>query len=176
MEAEPIAETAEAQMPSGRTIVFTTNIDAGGPSSSEPVLVSNSPPAESEGFKKPMPKRKSSDDLKIQANKQARASNADSESDGYSSDSSTTSSVSCSFPSNEVTMYTADYISKFLADTKGKWNVKVGQYFVDAKQFVQDVCHHKQEGAFDDKEVYRLNKIVRKVRRQLKHGNAQKLD
>lgn len=176
MEAESIEETAEAQMPSGRTTVSTTNIDADGPSSSE--TVSNSPPAETEGFKKPMPKRKSSADLKIHANKQARVNrpNADSESDGYSSDSSTASNVSCSQPSSDVTMYTADYISKFLADTKGKRNVKVDQYFVDAKQFVQDVCHHKQEGAFEDVEVYRLNKILRKVRRQLKHGNGQSLD
>lgn len=126
-------------------------------------------------FKPPSnPKRRNSsvDTVKPNAKKQALvgiSSNADSDSEreGYSSDSSSFSCASYSPPPNHVVMYTADYICNFLKETKGRRDVNFDKYFVDMNQFIQDVAHHRQEGAFEDREIWRLNKIVGKVRRRL---------
>ena len=62
------------------------------------------------------------------------------------------------------TMFTADNISPFLQDTKGKHKVEVELYFPDCSQFINDASLLKKDGASADTEVFRLHKIISKLK------------
>lgn len=88
------------------------------------------------------------------------------------SDSSDSNISDCSYLSsqnendNQTTVYKVEDISKFLKETKGLPGVQVEDYFPDRSTFINDAKILMKEGAFADKEVFRLRKIVGKLRKQ----------
>jgi len=88
------------------------------------------------------------------------------------SDSSDSNVSECSYLSsqneneNQTTVYKVEDISKFLKETKGLPGVQVEDYFPDRSTFINDAKILMKEGAFADKEVFRLRKIVSKLRKQ----------
>ena len=66
--------------------------------------------------------------------------------------------------------YKAEDISRFLHETKGQQGVEVELYFPDRKQFINDVCTFRSDGAFTKKEVSRLNKMLTELRRRIRYG------
>lgn len=88
------------------------------------------------------------------------------------SDSSDSNISDCSYLSsqneneNQTTVYKVEDISKFLKETKGLPGVQVEDYFPDRSTFINDAKILMKEGAFADKEVFRLRKIVSKLRKQ----------
>lgn len=169
-ESEPCeASTASGASPSGKPNV-TCIADLSDKASvkhgaSQAVSDGSDMEAEDSGFKKPVVKRKSSASGGCDTKKQAKdnvKTDVGTESDGYTTDSS----MSWSFDENSVVMYAAEDISNFLKETKGQKNVRVENYFIDGQQFINDVCHHRREGAFTDRELYRLKKFVSKLKKQ----------
>ncbi len=67
-----------------------------------------------------------------------------------------------------ICLYRAEDISRFLQETKGIKGVQVEDFFPDCKQFINDVRFLMKEGAFQDVEVYRLRKIVNKLKKVIK--------
>ncbi len=96
--------------------------------------------------------------------------NVGSDSDRDSSDSniSQCSNLSCSQNESLICLYRAEDISRFLQETKGIKGVQVEDFFPDCKQFINDVRFLMKEGAFQDVEVYRLRKIVNKLKKVIK--------
>lgn len=66
----------------------------------------------------------------------------------------------------EIEFYPIDKISKFLSDTKGLRGLKIEDFFPDLRGFVKSVTLLiKQDGAFSDQEIWRLKKMVTKVKK-----------
>ena len=69
---------------------------------------------------------------------------------------------------HKMIFYPLEKIKRFLSQTKGQRAVKTEQFFPELKGFVRSVAElRKEEGAFSDQEIYRLKKIVTKVKAQL---------
>jgi len=66
-----------------------------------------------------------------------------------------------------VCLYSADDISRFLQETKGMKGVQVENFFPDCKQFINDARYLMKEGAFQDVEIYRLRKLVNKLKKTI---------
>lgn len=62
--------------------------------------------------------------------------------------------------------YTVDDIKSFLRVTKNLRKVKLEEYFPDITQFIEKVKSFKRESCFTNKEGYRLNKILTKLKSQ----------
>lgn len=95
--------------------------------------------------------------------------NVESDSDRDSSDSNVSQCSNLSKSSqneNLISLYRADDISRFLQETKGMKEVQVEDFFPDCKQFINDVRYLMKEGAFQDVEIYRLRKLVNKLKKQ----------
>ncbi len=99
--------------------------------------------------------------------------NVGSDSDGDSSDSnlSQCSNLSCSQSESLICLYRAEDISRFLQETMGIKGVHVEDFFPDCKQFI-NVRFLMKEGAFQDVEVYRLRKIVNKLKKVIKNDET----
>jgi len=96
--------------------------------------------------------------------------NVGSDSDRDSSDSNVSQVSNMSISSqNEslVCLYSADDISRFLQETKGMKGVQVENFFPDCKQFINDARYLMKEGAFQDVEIYRLRKLVNKLKKTI---------
>ena len=70
--------------------------------------------------------------------------------------------------SSEDRTYTADSINTFLHVTKGMRNVEVELHFPDCSQFISDAAWWIREGVFEDTAVFRLRKIMSKLRKKLR--------
>ncbi|XP_073685354.1 uncharacterized protein [Garra rufa] len=81
------------------------------------------------------------------------------ENDSDSSDSNCSYLSSQNENDNQTTVYKVEDISKFLKETKGLPGVQVEDYFPDRSTFINDAKILMKEGAFADKEVFRLRKI-----------------
>lgn len=98
-----------------------------------------------------------------------------SDSDGDSSDSNISQCSNMSLSSQNETLiclYSANDISKFLQETKGVKGVQVEDFFPDSKQFINDVRYLIKEGAFQDVEIYRLRKLVNKLKKKCNKDEA----
>lgn len=85
------------------------------------------------------------------------------DSDGESSDSVSSFSQKRSVRS----AYTLEKIKKFLQTTKGMKGVKVEDYFPDRELFINSTRALMKEAAFTEQEVFRLKKIVQKLKLNL---------
>lgn len=121
-------------------------------------------------FKVPHKRKKVSENKMIKQAKKDK-SKADyiiSDNDADSSDSSSSvySFSSQNESESQTQRYTAEGIKKFLRETKFLPNVEAEDYFEDVSAFVKDVKILTREGAFIDTEVYRLRKLVGKVKKK----------
>ncbi len=66
-----------------------------------------------------------------------------------------------SFPSR---IYSIDDIKSFLMTTKNLRKVKIEDYFPDIMQFIEKIKTFRSENCFTDQEVYRLKKILTKLK------------
>ena len=85
------------------------------------------------------------------------------ESDGYSTDSSSQEN----YPPL-VVVYSIKEISHFLQTTKFQRNVKIEEYFSNLQQFISDAKYLMKSNdgeGFTDQEMFRLKKIVHKLRK-----------
>lgn len=92
-------------------------------------------------------------------------SQTDTESDTDISECSVTFDHTNDEPSERS--YSVDDVKLFLRVTKNARNVRITEYFPDLEQFVEKAKSFKSEGIFSDQEVYRLRKILTKVKFQL---------
>ncbi len=85
------------------------------------------------------------------------------------SDCESTDSVSSVSQKRSVrSAYTLDKIKKFLQTTKGMKGVIVEDYFPDRELFINSSrALMKEAGAFTEQEVFRLKKIVQKLKLNL---------
>lgn len=86
---------------------------------------------------------------------------AESESD-YASDCS----VTCSLPKSGYSQqsYNLEDIKAFLSKTKHARNVMIDHFFPDVEQFIDKTTQFMSEGGFEDREIWRLKKILGKLR------------
>lgn len=69
---------------------------------------------------------------------------------------------------DETILYPLEKIKKVLLETKGQRAVKTETFFPDLRGFIKSVTQlRKGEDSFSDQEIYRLRKIVTKVRSQI---------
>ncbi|KAI4881395.1 hypothetical protein NFI96_008702 [Prochilodus magdalenae] len=113
-------------------------------------------------FKTPVKRKKGG--VRSAASKQAKQGERgdDTDTDDGQSDSG------CSMSSQEdtsSTVYTAEDIKAFLQRTKGQKLVQVAECISDWSQFVHDVGHFRREKAFTELELYRLKKLLTRLRR-----------
>lgn len=129
-------------------------------------------------FKVPTKRKKNCQSKVIKQAKKDKneAESLTSDNDADSTDSNTSD---CSYLSsqndneNQTIVYGVEKISKFLKDTKGLPGVQVEDYFPDRSAFIDDVKFLMKEGVFADKEVYRLRKIVSKLKKQILNDEKQ---
>ncbi len=88
----------------------------------------------------------------------------------FESDSESDSSVSLSQCEGVGRSYDLEEIKLFLKATKNRRGVRVNDYFPDLKQFVDKTRCLMAEGLFNNKEVYRLKKLVRKLNTETSDG------
>ncbi len=69
-----------------------------------------------------------------------------------------------------VAVYDLEEIKLFLKAMKNRRGVRVNDYFPDLKQFVEKTRCLMTEGLFNNKEVYRLKKLVRKLNNEMSDG------
>lgn len=145
------------------TVVSDTKhpLESGGPSD---LMVD----VEQAVFKTPLKRKKNDKDSE---SKQARKTENENESDmddiGNESDFSDSGASSCCQKEWTCQEYDTDEIRKFLKLTKNVRGVQVADYFPDIKRFVENTRTLMSEGGFQNKEVYRLKKIVTKLQQQL---------
>ncbi|KAK3507770.1 hypothetical protein QTP70_000273 [Hemibagrus guttatus] len=100
---------------------------------------------------------------KKQVKKETKVEEGESDSDDRISDSVLT------FDSQEEqinVVYSAEDIKEFLRNTKWQKNVALEEFFPDRKQFIHDVKFFRREGAFVDVEIFRLKKLIMRVKRE----------
>ena len=67
-------------------------------------------------------------------------------------------------------VYPANIVTSFLQQTKGLSNIALEQHFPDLQGFYDSIKHvvkHRYESDLTDQEIYRLEKLINKVRKQL---------
>jgi len=122
-------------------------------------------------FKVPQKRKKSG---QLQGEKACKKSDVqgnedqETESDSESSDSSIVLSQS-DFSGRS---YDNEDIKMFLKATKNKRGVCVQEYFPDIKQFIEKTRSLMAEGCFNNREVYRLKKIVRLLDKELSNNDV----
>ena len=116
-------------------------------------------------------KRKTKSDNRSKQAKKGSVSRPRQQSDSSSSDvDSDEASVTGYTESQEVLAYTAEKIRHFLQITKNTRGVKVGEHFPDEARFIASAALHmrqREKSGLTDQEVYRLRKMVLKVKRKL---------
>ena len=113
-------------------------------------------------FKTPVKRKKGR--VRSAASKQAKQGERgdDTDTDDGQSDSGWSMS---SQEDTSSTVYTAEDIKAFLQRTKGQKLVQVAECISDWSQFVHDVGHFRREKAFTELELYRLKKLLTRLRR-----------
>ena len=71
----------------------------------------------------------------------------------------------------ETVFYPLEKIKKFLSDTKGLRGLQIEDFYPDLKGFVRSVTLLMKESVFTDQEVYRLKKMVSKVKTMLNNDD-----
>ena len=97
---------------------------------------------------------------------------SDSSSSDWDSDDASVSGLKVT-ASQEELAYTAEKIKHFLQITKNTRGVKVVEYFSDKAKFITSASIHmrqREKSGLTDQEVYRLRKVVLKLKRQLNEG------
>ncbi|KAK3541664.1 hypothetical protein QTP86_034735, partial [Hemibagrus guttatus] len=61
-------------------------------------------------------------------------------------------------------VYSAEDIKEFLRNTKWQKNVALEEFFPDRKHFIHDVKFFRREGAFLHVEIFRLKKLITRLR------------
>ncbi|KAI4878181.1 hypothetical protein NFI96_009368 [Prochilodus magdalenae] len=114
-------------------------------------------------FKTPAKRKKGR--VRTVASKQAKQSERgdDTDTDHGQSDSSWSMS---SQEDTSSTVYTAGDIKAFLLRTKGQKLVQVAECISDWSQIVYDVGHFRREKAFTEPELYRLKKLLTRLRKE----------
>ncbi|XP_038149117.1 sodium/potassium/calcium exchanger 1-like [Cyprinodon tularosa] len=108
------------------------------------------------------------------ASKQASQQAAEKEEESDSSDAeswvSDTSELSLSQSSDKEPLYPAESFRDFLVNTKGFKGLKIEAYFPYLRLFYSSARHHisnKGSSGLTDRQIFRLRKIMSKVRKQL---------
>jgi len=70
-------------------------------------------------------------------------------------------------------LHTADEISLFLHKTKNKRKVEVRDHFPDLVTFVQSCRYHMKKEKFEKQEVFRIKKILLKVKECIRQGEVE---
>ncbi|KAI4878378.1 hypothetical protein NFI96_005412 [Prochilodus magdalenae] len=114
-------------------------------------------------FKTPVKRKKGR--VRSAASKQAKQGERgdDTDTDDGQSDSGWSMS---SQEDTSSTVYTAGEIKAFLQRTKGQKLVQVAECISDWSQFVHDVGHFRREKAFTELELYRLKKLLTRLRKE----------
>ena len=113
-------------------------------------------------FKLPPEKRKRSHVNKSAKKKLVDLSSSDAESESDFSDCSITCSLHQSVYTNRT--YSSDDVKTFLKETKHVRNVRIDDYFPDVEQFISKTRSFMHEGCFTEQEVYRLKKMLTKLK------------